>query len=183
MSRPDPDKQQSRFLDSATFYLIMQMQFSGISYSTTSPFPALKTLLQYNVLCFSPFLPLLHLTSYCNFSGRCNDVLLLCFSVFSAFWSLQQCTLSLSFLDSATMYFVSQLSGLCNECTLFPSFLDSATMVREAAVDLVGKFILHKQELIDKYYDMLLPRILVSPLSELLWTTNSSEVKGGLSWG
>jgi hypothetical protein len=35
-------------------------------------------------------------------------------------------------------------------------------MVREAAVDLVGKFILHKQELIDKYYDMLLLRILVS---------------------
>jgi hypothetical protein len=37
-------------------------------------------------------------------------------------------------------------------------------MVREAAVDLVGKFILHKQELIDKYYDMLLPRILVRNL-------------------
>jgi hypothetical protein len=41
-------------------------------------------------------------------------------------------------------------------------------MVREAAVDLVGKFILHKQELIDKYYDMLLPRILVSHFSEFL---------------
>ena len=40
-------------------------------------------------------------------------------------------------------------------------------MVREAAVDLVGKFILHKQELIDKYYDMLLPRILVSKFSPL----------------
>lgn len=39
------------------------------------------------------------------------------------------------------------------------SFLDSATMVREVAVDLVGKFIFHKEELIDKYFDMLLLRI------------------------
>ena len=42
------------------------------------------------------------------------------------------------------------------------SFLDAATMVREAAVDLVGKFILHKAELIDKYYDMLSQRIMVN---------------------
>jgi hypothetical protein len=57
-------------------------------------------------------------------------------------------------------------------------------MVREAAVDLVGKFILHKQELIDKYYDMLLPRILVSHFSEFsctIFIVNSSEVKGDLS--
>jgi cohesin loading factor subunit SCC2 len=39
------------------------------------------------------------------------------------------------------------------------SFLDSATMVREVAVDLVGKFIFHKEEMIDKYFDMLLLRI------------------------
>jgi len=45
------------------------------------------------------------------------------------------------------------------------SFLDSATMVREAAVDLVGKFILHKEELIDKYYEMLLLRILDTGVS------------------
>eukprot|EP00092_Neocalanus_flemingeri_P037508 GFUD01040842.1.p1 GENE.GFUD01040842.1~~GFUD01040842.1.p1 ORF type:complete len:1343 (-),score=395.27 GFUD01040842.1:539-3985(-) len=45
------------------------------------------------------------------------------------------------------------------------SFLDSATMVREAAVDLVGKFILHKEELIDKYFDMLLLRILDTGVS------------------
>ncbi len=43
------------------------MQFSGLSYNTTWPFPALKTLLQYNVLCFSHVLPLLHLTSFCGF--------------------------------------------------------------------------------------------------------------------
>ena len=34
-------------------------------------------------------------------------------------------------------------------------------MVREAAVDLVGKFILHREELIDKYYVMLSERIMV----------------------
>ena len=46
------------------------------------------------------------------------------------------------------------------------SFLDASTMVREAAVDLVGKFILHKSDLIDKYYDMMLKRILVSSHSK-----------------
>jgi len=45
------------------------------------------------------------------------------------------------------------------------SFLDAATMVREAAVDLVGKFILHRAELIDKYYEMLLLRILDTGVS------------------
>merc|ERR1712130_612124 len=38
-------------------------------------------------------------------------------------------------------------------------------MVREAAVDLVGKFILHRAELIDKYYEMLLLRILDTGVS------------------
>ncbi len=42
------------------------------------------------------------------------------------------------------------------------SFIDSSTMVREAAVDLVGKFILHKHELITQYYKMITERILVS---------------------
>lgn len=41
------------------------------------------------------------------------------------------------------------------------SFLDHSTSVREAAVDLVGKFVLSRPELIDKYYDMLSQRILV----------------------
>ena len=42
------------------------------------------------------------------------------------------------------------------------SFLDHSTSVREAAVDLVGKFILSRPELIEKYYDKLSARILVS---------------------
>lgn len=41
-------------------------------------------------------------------------------------------------------------------------FLDQSTSVREAAVELVGKFILIRPELIPKYYDMLCDRILVS---------------------
>lgn len=40
-------------------------------------------------------------------------------------------------------------------------FLDQSTSVREAAVELVGKFILIRPELIPKYYDMLSERILV----------------------
>ena len=41
------------------------------------------------------------------------------------------------------------------------SFTDTSTMVREAAVDLVGKFILHKQDLITQYYKIITERILV----------------------
>lgn len=44
------------------------------------------------------------------------------------------------------------------------SFLDQSTAVREAAVDLVGKFVLSRPDLIDKYYGMLSNRILVSSL-------------------
>lgn len=39
--------------------------------------------------------------------------------------------------------------------------LDAAISVREAAVDLVGKYILSDVELVDQYYDMIAPRILV----------------------
>ena len=41
-------------------------------------------------------------------------------------------------------------------------FLDQSTSVREAAVELVGKFILIHPELTEQYYDMLSNRILVS---------------------
>lgn len=40
--------------------------------------------------------------------------------------------------------------------------LDTAISVREAAVDLVGKYILTDRSLVDQYYDMIAPRILVS---------------------
>ena len=42
------------------------------------------------------------------------------------------------------------------------SFLDQSTAVREAAVDLVGKYVLSCHDLIDKYYEILSLRILVS---------------------
>ena len=42
------------------------------------------------------------------------------------------------------------------------SFMDASTMVREAAVDLLGKFILHNQDLITQYYKIITDRILVS---------------------
>lgn len=49
------------------------------------------------------------------------------------------------------------------------SFLDQSTSVREAAVDLVGKFVLSRPELIDKYYCMLSSRILVSQNCVILY--------------
>ena len=44
-------------------------------------------------------------------------------------------------------------------------FLDQSTSVREAAVELVGKFILIRPELVPKYYDMLSDRILDTGIS------------------
>ena len=45
------------------------------------------------------------------------------------------------------------------------SSLDTATRVRKAAVDLVGKLILHRAKLNDKYYERLLLRILDTGVS------------------
>ena len=45
------------------------------------------------------------------------------------------------------------------------AFLDQSTMAREAAIDLVGKFILHKKELITQYYDIVTARILDTGVS------------------
>ncbi|CAG9828593.1 unnamed protein product [Diabrotica balteata] len=45
------------------------------------------------------------------------------------------------------------------------SFLDHSTSVREAAVDLVGKFVLSRPELISTYYEMLSARILDTGVS------------------
>ena len=45
------------------------------------------------------------------------------------------------------------------------SFTDTSTMVREAAIDLVGKFILHKEEMITKYYKVITERILDTGVS------------------
>lgn len=43
--------------------------------------------------------------------------------------------------------------------------LDAAISVREAAVDLVGKYILTDRELVDQYYEMIAPRILDTGVS------------------
>ena len=45
------------------------------------------------------------------------------------------------------------------------SLNDSSTMVREAAVDLVGRFILHKQDLVTQYYKIITDRILDTGVS------------------
>lgn len=41
--------------------------------------------------------------------------------------------------------------------------MDNSTSVREAAVELLGRFVLSRPELIEQYYDMLIERILVIP--------------------
>lgn len=43
-------------------------------------------------------------------------------------------------------------------------FMDQSTSVREAAVELVGRFILNKPELTHQYYEMIMERILVRKL-------------------
>lgn len=40
--------------------------------------------------------------------------------------------------------------------------MDNSTSVREAAVELLGKFVLSRPQLTEQYYDMLVERILVS---------------------
>ena len=45
------------------------------------------------------------------------------------------------------------------------SLNDPSTMVREAAVDLVGRFILHKQDLVTQYYKVITDRILDTGVS------------------
>jgi len=47
-------------------------------------------------------------------------------------------------------------------------FVDMSTSVREAAVELIGRFVLNKPELILQYYDMIIERILVSSSHYLL---------------
>lgn len=44
-------------------------------------------------------------------------------------------------------------------------FVDMSTSVREAAVELIGRFVLNKPELIHQYYDMIIERILVRILN------------------
>jgi cohesin loading factor subunit SCC2 len=45
-------------------------------------------------------------------------------------------------------------------------FMDQSTSVREAAVELVGRFILNKPELTHQYYEMIMERILVRMFKE-----------------
>lgn len=44
-------------------------------------------------------------------------------------------------------------------------FVDMSTSVREAAVELIGRFVLNKPELIHQYYDMIIERILDTGIS------------------
>lgn len=52
--------------------------------------------------------------------------------------------------------------------------MDNSTSVREAAVELLGRFVLSRPQLTEQYYDMLIERILVSPEQHIL--THTSQV-------
>ena len=49
--------------------------------------------------------------------------------------------------------------------------MDNSTSVREAAVELLGKFVLSRPQLTEQYYDMLIERILVSCPKRLILDT------------
>lgn len=48
--------------------------------------------------------------------------------------------------------------------------MDNSTSVREAAVELLGRFVLCRPQLAEQYYDMLIERILVCLLSHFCYT-------------
>lgn len=56
-------------------------------------------------------------------------------------------------------------------------FVDMSTSVREAAVELIGRFVLNKPELILQYYDMIIERILVSKFSCFYLTVGTYSCK------
>ena len=66
-----------------------------------------------------------------------------------------------SFSNKAIWLFQTDMQG-----GVHARFLDQSTSVREAAVELVGKFILVRSELTAQYFDMLSERILVSLLHQ-----------------
>ena len=54
------------------------------------------------------------------------------------------------------------LSRTSLQTAVHARLLDQSTAVREACVELIGKFVLCRPELISQYYSMLAERILVS---------------------
>lgn len=55
--------------------------------------------------------------------------------------------------------------------------MDNSTSVREAAVELLGKFVLSRPQLTEQYYDMLIERILVRNLVRLVCAVMVSVIK------
>ena len=64
--------------------------------------------------------------------------------------------------------------------------MDQSTLVREAAVDLVGRFVLSRPELTSQYYDMLSERILVSKntkVIDFILREKNREIEPGFTCG
>lgn len=71
-------------------------------------------------------------------------------------------------IELTTSFFFSLCVHFCVQDDMqkgvHAKFVDMSTSVREAAVELIGRFVLNKPELILQYYDMIIERILVSSL-------------------
>ena len=83
--------------------------------------------------------------------------------MYSEYIMLQDIDGSAQFLKPTNvLFFSTHVSCLQNELRLgvHGRFMDQAASVREAAVDLVGRFVLDKPQLTLQYYPMLSERIL-----------------------
>ena len=60
-------------------------------------------------------------------------------------------------------FLLSSQSEVCHSIQYH--IADGSALVREAAVELLGKFVLTKPDLVTQYYDMLIVRMLVSQAS------------------
>lgn len=58
--------------------------------------------------------------------------------------------------------------------------MDNSTSVREAAVELLGKFVLSRPQLTEQYYDMLIERILVRCPGRFILHTSLLHVRSFL---
>ncbi len=101
------------------------------------------------------------------FLHQCNQIRFMRFQIIKVLWEnsvlirtkAMKCLTMIVEADSAVLALKDMQVGVRY------SFFDHSTSVREAAVDLVGKYVLNQPSLIDNYYEMLSERILDTGVS------------------
>lgn len=68
---------------------------------------------------------------------------------------------------SFSPWYISSSPQLDMQRGVHGRLMDNSTSVREAAVELLGRFVLSRPQLTEQYYDMLIERILVNVLQHL----------------